>query len=187
MPPSAVKTIQDQIYWQYAKLISKSAGLGIDARAFQMDRFKKLQSGEIKWSGTIREWLKEHEKPNECVYCGAETDLTTEHILPRVCGGPDIVDNAVRVCKSCNSSKGGKRLYEWFGLAEKDKVPRIAEGKYLKLLYDFHEKMGTLDIDKKSLTSKLCPKCDLKQNCEKDSTVGKMTVYCLEGIFTKNA
>lgn len=46
-------------------------------------------------------------------------DLTTEHILPRNCGGEDTTDNVVRVCKSCNSSKGGKRLYEWKGLKER--------------------------------------------------------------------
>ena len=185
MPPSAVKTIRDQIYWQYAKLISKSAGLGINARAFQMERFKKLQSGEIKWSSTIREWLKEHEKPDECVYCGAKENLTTEHILPRVCGGPDIPDNAIRICKTCNSSKGGKRLYEWFGLANKDKIPRIAEGKYLKLLYDLHEARGTLDVNKKELESALCPNCNMKKNCLREGKEGKMSVYCLEGIFHK--
>jgi hypothetical protein len=38
MPPAAVRTIRDQIFWQYAKLISKSAGLE-GQRAFQMSRF----------------------------------------------------------------------------------------------------------------------------------------------------
>jgi hypothetical protein len=81
--------------------------------------------------------------------------LTTEHILPRSCGGPDIPDNAIRVCQSCNSGKGGRRLYEWKGLRAKDAIPRIAEGKYLKLLYDLHDKCGTLNVDKKELGRKL--------------------------------
>ena len=59
---------------------------------------------------TIREWLREHEKPDECIYCGTKGPLTTEHILPRSCGGPDIPDNAIRVCRSCNSGKGGRQL-----------------------------------------------------------------------------
>jgi hypothetical protein len=29
MPPAAVKTIRNQIFWQYAKLIAKSAGLEV--------------------------------------------------------------------------------------------------------------------------------------------------------------
>jgi len=33
----------------------------------------------------------------------------------------------------------------------KDESPRIAEGKYLKLLYDLHDTRGTLNVDKKEL------------------------------------
>ena len=183
MPPAAVKTIRDQIFWQYAKLIAKSAGLS-NARAFQMSRFTKLRDGEIVWSSTIREWLHEHENPDSCIYCGAQGGpLTTEHILPRCCGGPDIPDNAIRVCRSCNSEKGGRRLYEWKGLAEKDAIPRIAEGKYLKLLYDLHEQRGTLNVDKKDLGRLMCPACDLRGRCEAEGTVEKMSVFCLEGGF----
>jgi hypothetical protein len=182
MPPGAVRTIRDQIFWQYAKLISKSAGLETQ-RAFQMNRFKQLQNGEMGWSSTIREWLREHEKPDECIYCGAKGPLTTDHILPLSRGGLDIPDNAIRVCKSCNSSKGSKRLYEWKGLKAKDEIPRIAEGKYLKLLYDLHEKRGTLNVDKKELDQKMCPICDLKPRCIEDDTEGQLTVYCLEGMF----
>ncbi|MCD6215939.1 MAG: HNH endonuclease [Candidatus Aenigmarchaeota archaeon] len=183
MPPAVVKTIKDEIFWQYAKLISKSAGFGINQRAFQMNRFIALRDGKIKWSTAIREWIKEHEKPNECIYCGSKENLTVEHILPKSCGGPDTPDNAIKVCKKCNSSKGGKRLYEWVGLKNKDKVPRIAEGKYLKLLYKLHDKQGTLEVDKNELTVKLCPLCNMTPICERDKCEGKLTVYCLEGIF----
>lgn len=185
MPPTIVKTIKDEIFWQYAKLISKSAGFGLNQRAFQMNRFIALRDGKIKWSSTIREWIKEHEKPNECIYCGLKKDLTVEHILPRSCGGPDITDNVINVCKKCNSSKGSKKLYEWTGLENKDNISRIAEGKYLKLLYDLHEKNGILNINKDNLKMKLCPNCDLKDLCKEEGHEGKLTVYCLEGIFVK--
>lgn len=183
MPPTAVKTIKDLIYWQYAKLISKSAGFGINSRAFQMERFIALKNGKIKWSTTIREWIKENKKPNECIYCREKSNLTVEHILPRCCGGPDSTDNAIRICKKCNSSKGGKRLYEWFGIDRKDEIPRIAEGKYLKLLYELREKEGTLDVSKDELKTKLCPKCDMQELCKKAGKEEKLNVYCLEGGF----
>lgn len=186
MPPPIVRTIKDEIFWQYAKLISKSAGFGIKQRAFQMNRFIALRDGKIKWSTSIREWIKEYEKPNECIYCGSKENLTTEHILPLSCGGPDIADNAIKVCKKCNSSKGGKRLYEWRGLKHKDEVPRIAEGKYLKLLFKLHQERGTLNIDKNELKQKLCPECDMGNLCKKEGKEGKLTVYCLEGIFKRN-
>jgi hypothetical protein len=108
LPPSAVKTIRDLIFWQYAKIISESAGYGKKQFGFVMDRFKKLASGEINWSTSIREYIKEKEKKDICIYCENKTDLTLEHIMPRSRGGPDTTDNAVWVCKSCNSSKGDK-------------------------------------------------------------------------------
>jgi hypothetical protein len=63
MPPSAVKNVRDLIYWQYAKIISESAGAGKKQYAFVMNRFKKLQSGEIEWSGAIREYIREWSEP----------------------------------------------------------------------------------------------------------------------------
>ena len=162
MPPKAVKTVKYLIFWQYAKIISKSAGYGKKQWGFVMDRFKKLTTGEINWSNSIREYVKEREKKDVCIYCGKEADLTLEHILPRSRGGPDTADNAAFVCKSCNSSKGGKRLYEWFGLENRYKVPRIAEGKYLRLLYSLHDENGTLNV---SDISTLCPQCDLGSKC----------------------
>jgi len=179
LPPTAVKTIRDLIFWQYAKIISESAGYGKKQFGFVMNRFKKLSVGEINWSTSIREYVKEREQKDVCIYCGNRKDLTLEHILPRVRGGPDIPDNAVWACKSCNSSKGDKRLYEWFELDRRNEVPRIAEGKYLKLLYSLHEEIGTLSI---SDVSEICPKCDMQPKCPEKE---KLTVYCLEGIFKK--
>jgi len=182
MPPSAVKTIRDVIYWQYAKLIAESAGFGKKNYGFIMSKFKELQGGKIQWSTAIREYIKEHEIPDQCIYCGNKENLTLEHILPRSRGGLDIIDNAIMVCKTCNSSKGSKRLYKWKGLSNKDEHHRIAEGKYLKLLYQLHDQEGTLDI---SLVRELCVGCDMGELCEREGSVEKLTVYCLEGGFLK--
>ncbi|MHA1712702.1 MAG: HNH endonuclease [Candidatus Ranarchaeia archaeon] len=181
MPPSAVKTLRDLIYWQYAKIISASAGFGKRNYRFIMDRFKKLQSGEIKWSSSIREWVREHETPRRCIYCGAETALTVDHMIPLSRGGPDCPDNVVRVCGRCNSSKGDKRLYEFFSLDNRNKIPRIAEGKYLKLLWQELSNRGLLETDRRSIPD-LCKQCDLGNKCPIPED---LTVYCLEGIFTK--
>ena len=65
MPPPYVKTIREEIFYEYAKLISRSA-YGSLQRAFIAERFKKLRDGKITISGTIREWgrkvLKQKEK-----------------------------------------------------------------------------------------------------------------------------
>ena len=75
-----------------------------------------------------------------------------------------------------------QRLYEWKGLKEKDSHHRIAEGKYLKYLYSLHEKRGTLDV---ANVRELCPHCNMRSCCERDGTVEKLSVYCMEGCFHK--
>lgn len=181
MPPKAVRTVRDLIYWQYAKLIAESAGYGKTKNyGFIMDRFKQLKNWDIQWSGSIREYVKEREKRNECIYCGSKASLSTDHLIHKSREGPDTGDNAITACKSCNSSKGDRGVYAWYGLERRNVLPRIVEGKYLKLLYTLHEKEGTLDVDIKDL-DKLCKICDLANLCEETS----LTVYCLESILKK--
>lgn len=75
------------------------------------------------------------------------------------------------------------KLYEWIGLKNKDNIPRIAEGKYLKLIYELHKQTGTLNISKDELKGKLCINCSEGHLCKDAGTEGKLTVYCLEGGF----
>jgi len=90
------------------------------------------------------------------------------------------------VTLSSQSSCQGKsesllRCHEWRGLKEKDAHSRIAERKYLKLLYKLHEQNNTLNAD----WSALCAGCDMKKRCKKDRVEQKLTVYCLEGCFQR--
>ena len=47
-----------------------------------------------------------------CTYCGGQAQ-TLDHIEPRCLGGADETMNLTPACRSCNSSKGSKRLGEW--------------------------------------------------------------------------
>jgi hypothetical protein len=176
MPPGAVKTVRDLIFWQYAKLISESSGFGKTNYGFIMSKFKELQSGKIQWSGSIREYIREREVGNRCVYCGAAGKLSVDHLIPCDKCGPETGDNAVLACQHCNSSKGDKGVYEWYELERRDELPRIVEGKYLKLLYGIHEELGTLDAGRKDI-ERLCAYCGGK--CDKS----ELTVYCAEGVL----
>ncbi|MCE5343724.1 MAG: HNH endonuclease [Eubacteriales bacterium] len=178
MPPATVKTVKDTIFWQYAGLMTEAAVGRRDDWGLRMSFLNKLRSGEIVWSTAVREWLLEQENPSVCIYCGAEGPLTVEHILSRSRGGEDVPENVVRVCRSCNSGKGAKGLYEWKGLDAKNSHHRIAEGKYLKYLYTRHENAGTLD---KPL-AEICP-CCLQPKCAQEGHAHKLTVYCIEGYF----
>ncbi len=48
MPPAVVKTVRDLIYWQYAKIIAESAGMGKKDYGFVMNKFKQLRGGQHK-------------------------------------------------------------------------------------------------------------------------------------------
>ncbi len=181
MPPAAVKTLQDLLYWQYSKIISESAGFGKNNYAFIMNRYNKLKNSEIEWSTSIREWIHERENPDQCIYCGKQDRLTVEHMIPQSRGGPDHPDNAVWVCSECNTKKGDKRLYEFYGLGSRNELPRIAEGKYLKLLYQELDSRELLDMGRDNI-AELCRQCDISKKCPKAQD---LTVYCLEGVFQK--
>ena len=61
-----------------------------------------------------RAWRKLREQVfNEygraCAYCGYEDSImTVDHIIPRVRGGQDILENLLPACRRCNYSKGAK-------------------------------------------------------------------------------
>ncbi len=44
----------------------------------------------------------------ECQYCGADDDLTFDHLVPRSRGGQTTWENVVTACSPCNLRKGGK-------------------------------------------------------------------------------
>src|SRR3989344_5430455 len=151
MPPPYIKTVRDLIFYQYAKIMATSAGFSkeknkVSYYRFIMDRVKKLKSGDIKISNILRELKKQMTACEKCCeFCGAKENLSFDHLIPLSRGGSDNIENQVLACKSCNSSKGNKGLYAWYGEARKDELSRVVAGKYLKLLYDLHDKRVTLD------------------------------------------
>ena len=190
MPPAAIRDLRDLMYWQYAKIIADSAGVGKKQWAFVMDRFKNLQSGDIAWD-SIREYVKEHNDFHRCLYCGRAGDLTLDHLMPSALNGPEDEKNAAWVCRSCNASKGARRLYEYYATAKgglqaaKYDVPRLAEGKYLKLLYELFDDADVLGVTEDDLHVRFCPDCDLAAVCVKEHSVGKLSPLCLDGVATE--
>ena len=70
-----------------------------------------------------------------CAYCGTTENLTMDHRIPLVLGGPDHKENLIRACKSCNKSKGGRlldsdiSLFKYFlkrDMIVREKVPNWA-------------------------------------------------------------
>ncbi len=166
MPHASVKTIRDLIYWEYAKLIAGSTVGDRKNYGMVMYSYKRLKNNQMKPSDILRENKKLFESEKACAYCGSADDLQWEHIIPRVKVEIDTIDNQVLACRPCNMKKSGRDPFEWYGLEKKYEVPRIVLGKYLKLIYEIHEKQGTLD------------KNDLNQD-------GKLDIFDL-GVILKN-
>lgn len=145
-PPSAVKTVKDLIFWEYAKVIGQAAGFGTNY-GFIMSRFQKLKKGDMKWTSPdedAKDMIVRGEKC--CIYCGVTEGLTQDHIIPSSKGGPDIPANIVPACKSCNSSKHNRDIFEWYFLERKaDSIPRKVWSRYLKLVWEFHTLHRTID------------------------------------------
>lgn len=53
-----------------------------------------------------------------CVWCSAPLDSslnrpTTEHLVPRIKGGPSWVENELAACRRCNSERGHQSAAGW--------------------------------------------------------------------------
>jgi 5-methylcytosine-specific restriction endonuclease McrA len=59
----------------------------------------------------------------ECVWCGRTlvglVAATTEHLVPRLKGGPSWLENEVVACRRCNGQRGHRTLGEWIDECER--------------------------------------------------------------------
>lgn len=58
-----------------------------------------------------------------CVWCGRPLGVglvaaTTEHVVPRIKGGPSWIENEVAACRRCNGQRGHRTPAEWIDECE---------------------------------------------------------------------
>ena len=140
-----LRTVRDLIYWEWSKIIAEKVSGSRRDYAIITYSFKRLKAGEISMSTVLRENKLFVQADKSCVYCGSSERLQWEHIIARSRGGPDTIDNLVLACQPCNLSKGVRDPFDWYGKARRNEIPRLVVGKYLKLVYEKHEALGTLD------------------------------------------
>ena len=60
----------------------------------------------------------------QCVWCRCEIDAfsaTTDHVIPRIKGGPSWIENEVAACRRCNKQRGHKKPLDWLQECEEVK------------------------------------------------------------------
>ena len=59
----------------------------------------------------------------ECVWCRRPLEVglvaaTTEHLVPRIKGGPSWIENELAACRRCNGQRGHRTPASWFAECE---------------------------------------------------------------------
>jgi hypothetical protein len=59
-----------------------------------------------------------------CVWCRRELEVglveaTTEHLVPRIKGGPSVIENEIAACRRCNGQRGHRTPAEWIDECER--------------------------------------------------------------------
>lgn len=68
----------------------------------------------------------------QCVWCGRQVaaglvGATTEHLVPRVKGGPSWVENELAACARCNRERGHRTPADWLDECERRGWPADRE------------------------------------------------------------
>ncbi|KAJ3310106.1 hypothetical protein HDV04_005372 [Boothiomyces sp. JEL0838] len=120
--------ITDLLNVDYEKVEKKEEALSL------LQSYVKAQSIEFK-NPVNRVYTKPLEleffhEEYECIYCGEQKRLTTDHVIPTTRKGTV----KVKSCSTCNSSKGDQNLIEWIEYNRKTGKVSFAPALYQFLL-----------------------------------------------------
>ena len=81
-----------------------------------------------------------------CVWCRRPVEVglveaTTEHVIPRVKGGPSWLENEVAACRRCNARRGHRSPAEWADRCE-ERGWRPDRPRLLRTLVALEERIG---------------------------------------------
>lgn len=143
MPNPTLRTVGDQIWWTYACLCGAHAALGKGLKKPHYEtRMKQWRRKDMR---DFEDEAFEKMKRSTCCYCG-KGEATRDHLIPRSKVGRELgSDNLIQACKSCNSSKGDRDLFEW--MEKRSDFPSILVlRQYLKLVRYYCESRGLMKM-----------------------------------------
>ena len=146
-----INTIRELIFWSYANLAMAHSAVSRQEKSYsklsfiiRSRLFAGLMSGKMKLGSMLDDERVKIEYSDVCAYCGSESDISIDHIIPKIANGSNSADNLVRSCKHCNSSKGGRDLLEWH--YKRNEFPSLLIlRRYLKLVYSYCGEHDILD------------------------------------------
>jgi hypothetical protein len=102
-------------------------------------------------SGTMKLGaLAEHERlkmilPQACCYYGSRERLSIDHLISKSRGGPDLGENTVWACRSCNSSKHAGDVLIWYE-RRAEFPPLYLLRRYWKLAEQYRREHDLLEL-----------------------------------------
>ena len=146
------RTVGESLFWSYANLAMAFTGGRHDKHTYQQIDYivrNKLYYGLLRGTHQIASFLKDEmeklDASDACCYCGSQSNLTLDHLIPQFKGGKHSADNLVVACRSCNSSKNALDLMEW--MAKKKQFPPLRLlRRYLKLAIQYCVENGLMDV-----------------------------------------
>jgi len=107
--------------------------------------YRGLRTGSMNITSLYKDERLKMVLPQTCYYCGSDSKLSVDHLIPKFKDGPDLADNLIWACKSCNSSKGKKDMLEW--MEGKGEFPSILLlRRYLKIVIQFCQKNDLMGL-----------------------------------------
>lgn len=147
-----MSTVRELIFWSYANLAMAHSAVSRQESKYsklsfiiRSRLFAGLMSDKMKIGSMLDDERVKIKYGNVCAYCGNEADISIDHIIPKIANGSNSADNLIRVCKYCNSSKGGQDLLAW--CSKRNEFPSLLVlRRYLKLVYYYCCEHNLLDI-----------------------------------------
>lgn len=137
-----IKTIGDQIFWIYANVGMAHAALRDGVLKYTSKYYmirarllRDLTSGKIRISSFFQDETAKIGM-HACCYCGSESNLSLDHVIPRNKLGSDSPENLLPACRHCNSAKGSRDVLLF--LQSQGLFPSLyLLRRYLKLFYQY--------------------------------------------------
>jgi hypothetical protein len=154
MPPPADPSLRQHLAWAYGNLAMAEKALHDGdsgyGRVHYMIRsriYREMSAGSMSPRSLMRDQKIRMKLPQQCIYCGGVEHLAIDHVVASAAGGADAGDNAVWACRSCNSSKGKRDLFDWWGTAGRMGLPPLFVVRvYLKQAIHYAEDQGLLGL-----------------------------------------